>query len=297
MQMLFSILMLTMTFIMYPRAEVSGKRIEEILNLESSIIDTADDKYDDYDFKGEIEYNDVCFKFPDADKNVLENLNFKTKPGQTIAVIGSTGSGKSTVVNLLPRFFDITCGDLTIDGINIRDIKLSKLRSLFGFVPQTATLFSGSIKSNIAYGVENPSMEDIEKAAEIAQAKEFIDALDDGYDAKVEQGGKNFSGGQKQRLSIARAVIKKPKIFVFDDSFSALDFKTDSALRTALKEEVKDATVFIVAQRIGTIMDADQIIVLQEGKMVGLGKHEDLIKNCDVYKEIALSQLDEEEIR
>lgn len=297
MQMLFSILMLTMTFIMYPRAEVSGKRIEEILNLESSIIDTADDKYDDYDFKGEIEYKDVCFKFPDADKNVLENINFKSKPGQTIAVIGSTGSGKSTVVNLLPRFFDITCGDLTIDGINIRDIKLSKLRSLFGFVPQTATLFSGSIKSNIAYGVENPSMEDIEKAAEIAQAKEFIDALDDGYDAKVEQGGKNFSGGQKQRLSIARAVIKKPKVFVFDDSFSALDFKTDSALRTALKEEVKDATVFIVAQRIGTIMDADQIIVLQEGKMVGLGKHEDLIKNCDVYKEIALSQLDEEEIR
>ena len=296
MQMLFSILMLTMTFIMYPRAEVSGKRIEEILNLESSIIDTADDRYDDYNFKGEIEYKDVCFKFPDADKNVLEDITFKAKPGQTIAVIGSTGSGKSTVVNLLPRFFDITCGSLKIDGIDIKDIKLNKLRSLIGFVPQKATLFKGTIRSNIGYGVEDPTDEIVEKAARIAQAEEFILEDEATYDAVVEQSGNNFSGGQKQRLSIARAIAKKPKIFVFDDSFSALDFKTDSALRQALKDEVKDATVFIVAQRIGTIMDADQIIVLQEGKMVGLGKHETLLKNCSVYREIALSQLDEEEM-
>lgn len=296
MQMLFSILMLTMTFIMYPRAEVSGKRIEEILNLESSIIDTADDRYDDYNFKGEIEYKDVCFKFPDADKNVLEDITFKAKPGQTIAVIGSTGSGKSTVVNLLPRFFDITCGSLKIDGIDIKDIKLNKLRSLIGFVPQKATLFKGTIRSNIGYGVEDPTDEVVKKAARIAQAEEFILEDEATYDAVVEQSGNNFSGGQKQRLSIARAIAKKPKIFVFDDSFSALDFKTDSALRQALKDEVKDATVFIVAQRIGTIMDADQIIVLQEGKMVGLGKHETLLKNCSVYREIALSQLDEEEM-
>jgi ATP-binding cassette subfamily B protein len=297
MQMLFSVLMLTMTFIMYPRAEVSGKRIEEILNLESSIIDTADDTYDDHDFKGEVSFEDVCFKFPDADKNILEDITFTAKPGQTIAVIGSTGSGKSTVVNLLPRFFDTTCGSLKIDGINIRDIKLNKLRSLIGFVPQQATLFRGTIRSNIGYGLDEPSDEEIKKAAQIAQAEEFILEDEAGYDAKVEQSGNNFSGGQKQRLSIARAIAKKPKIFVFDDSFSALDFKTDSALRSALRSEIKDATVFIVAQRIGTIMDADQIIVLQEGKMVGLGKHETLIKECDVYREIALSQLDEEELK
>lgn len=297
MQMLFSILMLTMTFIMYPRAEVSGKRIQEILELESSIIDTADDSYSDYNFKGEVDFNEVSFKFPDAEKNVLDNISFNAKPGETIAIIGSTGSGKSTVVNLLPRFFDITGGSLKIDGVDIKNIKLSKLRSLIGFVPQTATLFSGTIKSNIAYGVEEPSDEEIVKAAQIAQAEEFILELDDTYDAVVEQSGNNFSGGQKQRLSIARAIIRKPKIFVFDDSFSALDFKTDSTLRKALKEEIKDATIFIVAQRIGTIMDADKIIVLQEGKMVGIGKHKELLDTCEVYKEIALSQLDEEEIR
>ncbi|MGD9964777.1 MAG: ABC transporter ATP-binding protein, partial [Candidatus Izemoplasmatales bacterium] len=235
--------------------------------------------------------------FPDAEKNVLDNISFNAKPGETIAIIGSTGSGKSTVVNLLPRFFDITGGSLKIDGVDIKNIKLSKLRSLIGFVPQTATLFSGTIKSNIAYGVEEPSDEEIVKAAQIAQAEEFILELDDTYDAVVEQSGNNFSGGQKQRLSIARAIIRKPKIFVFDDSFSALDFKTDSTLRKALKEEIKDATIFIVAQRIGTIMDADKIIVLQEGKMVGIGKHKELLDTCEVYKEIALSQLDEEEIR
>lgn len=297
MQMLFSILMLTMTFIMYPRAEVSGKRIQEVLNQESSMIDHGDPKYESYDFKGRVTYNDVCFKFPEADQNVLENLKFDAKPGQMIAVIGSTGSGKSTVVNLLPRFFDVSCGEILIDGINIQDIPLKKLRSLIGFVPQKANLFTGTIRSNIAYGVDgDASDEAVKKAAQIAQAEPFINELDDGYDAKVEQGGNNFSGGQKQRLSIARAIIKQPKIFVFDDSFSALDFKTDASLRQALKEEVQDATVFIVAQRIGTIMDADQIIVLQEGKMVGIGKHDELLKSCEVYREIALSQLDEEEI-
>ena len=297
MQMLFSILMLTMTFIMYPRAEVSGKRIQEILNLKSSIIDTADESYDDYQFKGQVSFNEVCFKFPDAEKNVLENISFTAEPGETVAIIGSTGSGKSSVVNLLPRFFDITCGSLKIDGVDIKDIKLTKLRELIGFVPQTATLFSGTIRSNIAYGVDNPSEEDIVKAARIAQAQEFIDELDEGYDAVVEQSGNNFSGGQKQRLSIARAIIRNPKIFVFDDSFSALDFKTDSSLRKAINDEIKDATVFIVAQRIGTIMDADKIIVLQEGKMVGFGKHKDLLNTCEVYREIALSQLDEEEMK
>jgi len=296
-QMLFSILMLTFTFIMYPRAEVSGKRIQEILDLETSIHDTGNDEFNDYSFKGKVEYNDVCFKFPDADKNVLTDINFKAEPGETIAIIGSTGSGKSTIVNLLPRFFDTTCGELKIDGVPIQDIKLNKLRSLIGFVPQTASLFSGTIKSNIAYGIDNPNDQEIIKAAKIAQAEEFINELDDGYDSSVDQGGSNFSGGQKQRLSIARAIVRKPKIFVFDDSFSALDFKTDSSLRKALREQIKDATVFIVAQRIGTIMDADKIIVLQEGKMVGLGKHKDLLETCEVYKEIALSQLDEEEIR
>jgi ATP-binding cassette subfamily B protein len=199
-------------------------------------------------------------------------------------------------VNLLPRFFNTSCGDILIDGIPIKDIKLSKLRSLIGFVPQTASLFSGTIRSNIAYGVDNPSDEEIKKAAEIAQASEFINEMEDGYDAIVEQGGVNFSGGQKQRLSIARAIIRKPRIYVFDDSFSSLDFKTDAALRQALQTQVKDATVFIVAQRIGTIMNADKIIVLQEGKIVGYGKHKDLLENCEVYREIALSQLEEEEI-
>lgn len=296
MQILFSILMLTMTFIMYPRAEVSGKRIKEILDLESSVIDTGSDEYNDYNFKGQIEFKDVCFKFPDAEQYVLNNINFKAKPGQTIAIIGSTGSGKSTIVNLMPRFFDISEGRLKIDNIDIKDIKLNKLRSLIGFVPQKAALFSGSIRSNIAYGKDDATDEEIKKAAEIAQAEEFIDEMDDGYESRVDQGATNFSGGQKQRLSVARAIVRKPKIFVFDDSFSALDFKTDAKLRKALREEIKDATVFIVAQRIGTIMDADQIIVLQEGKMVGIGKHEELLDSCDVYREIALSQLDEEEL-
>ncbi len=296
MQIMFSILMLTMTFIMYPRAQVTANRIKEVLNTESSIVDSGSDEYNDYDFKGEIVYDDVCFKFPEADTNILDNISFSAKPGETIAIIGSTGSGKSTIVNLIPRLFDISCGSLTIDGIPIKDIKLRKLRSLIGFVSQKALLFSGTIKDNIAFGKINASDEDVAEAAEIAQAKEFIDQLDDKYDSVVEQGGVNFSGGQKQRISIARSVIRKPKIYIFDDSFSALDFKTDLNLRNALSEKVEESTVFIVAQRIGTIMDADKILVLQQGKIVGMGKHKELLENCDVYREIALSQMDEEEL-
>lgn len=293
---LFSILMLTFTFIMFPRAQVSAKRIAEILDLETSIKDDGSDDYNDYNFKGKVEFKKVCFKFPDAEVNVLDNISFTASPGETVAFIGSTGSGKSTVVNLLPRFFDISCGELLIDGISVKDIKMKKLRSMIGFVPQTASLFSGTIKSNITFGVENATDEEIARAAKIAQASDFIEETEGKYDAEVEQGGVNFSGGQKQRLSIARAIIRKPKIYVFDDSFSALDFKTDAALRQALAENVKDATVLIVAQRIGTIMNADKIVVLHEGKIVGIGKHPELLKNCEVYREIALSQLDEEEL-
>ena len=294
---LFSILMLTFTFIMFPRAQVSAKRIIEILELESSVLDTGSPDYDDYEFKGKVEFRDVCFKFPDAEVNVLDNINFIANPGETIALIGSTGSGKSTVVNLIPRFFDISCGELLIDGVAIKDIKLKKLRSLVGFVPQTASLFSGTIKSNIAYGLNDATDEEILKAAEIAQARGFIDEMEKGFDSEVEQGGVNFSGGQKQRLSIARALVRKPKIYIFDDSFSALDFKTDAALRRALKSQIKNSTVFIVAQRIGTIMNADKIIVLHEGKMIAIGKHKELLETCEVYREIALSQLGEEEIK
>lgn len=296
-QIMFSILMLTMTFIMYPRAQVSANRLKEVLETETSIEDAKSDEYDNYNFKGSIKFDNVCFKFPEADQNILEDISFEAKPGETVAIIGSTGSGKSTIVNLIPRLFDITCGDLTIDGVSLRDIKLKKLRSLIGFVTQRAQLFTGTIKENLTFGKTDATDAEIDKACEIAQAKEFIDSLDDRYDHVVEQGGVNFSGGQKQRLSIARGLVRRPKIYVFDDSFSALDFKTDAKLRQAMKKEVNDATVLIVAQRIGTIMDADKIIVLQEGRIVGYGKHRDLLKNCDVYREIALSQMDEEELK
>ncbi len=296
MQIMFSVLMLTMTFIMYPRAQVTANRIKEVLSTESSIHDDGSVEYNDFDFKGEVVFDDVSFRFPEADTNILCNISLEARPGETVAIIGSTGSGKSTIINLIPRLFDISAGSLTIDGVPVKDIKLSKLRSLIGFVPQKALLFSGTIRDNIAFGKEDASDEEIAEAARIAQASDFIESTEGQYDAVVEQGGVNFSGGQKQRISIARSIVRKPKIYIFDDSFSALDFKTDSNLRKALKESVKDATVFIVAQRIGTIMDADRIIVLQEGKIVGSGKHKDLLQNCDVYREIALSQMDEEEL-
>ncbi len=296
MQIMFSILMLTFTFIMYPRALVTSNRIKEVLETETTIFDDGSEEYDDHEFKGEVAFNDVSFKFTEADQYVLENINFTAKPGETVAIIGSTGSGKSTIVNLIPRLFNVTTGNLTIDGVPVQDIKLQKLRSLIGFVTQQALLFSGTIKDNILYGKGDATDDEIHEAIEIAQAKEFVDSLDEGFDAVVEQGGVNFSGGQKQRISIARSLVRKPKIYIFDDSFSALDFKTDANLRAALKDKVKDATVFIVAQRIGTIMDADKIVVLQQGKIVGYGKHNELLKDCEIYREIALSQMDEEEI-
>lgn len=295
-QIMFSLLMLTMTFITFPRAQVSGKRIAEILDQEIIVKDEGKSEYKDYIFRGNVKFDDVCFKFGDADENVLNNITFEAKPGQTIAIIGSTGSGKSTIVNLLPRFFDATCGTISIDGVPIRDIPLHDLRNLIGFVPQSAVLFSGTIRDNIAYGKEDATDSEIEEAARIAQAKEFIDSLEDGYDAIIDQGGVNFSGGQKQRLSIARALVRKPKIYVFDDSFSALDFKTDSNLRKDLKPYTKNATVFIVAQRIGTIMDANTILVVHEGRIVGIGTHKELLESCQVYQEIASSQLSEEEL-
>ncbi len=295
-QIMFSLLMLTMTFIVFPRAQVSAKRIEEVLDKEIIIKDEGNPEYDSLDMKGVVEFKDVCFKYGDAEENVLDQISFKAKPGQTVAIIGSTGSGKSTIVNLIPRFFDITCGSIKIDGIEIKDLTLHKLRSLIGFVPQTATLFSGTIKDNILYGKSDASMEEIIEAAKIAQADDFIEEMELKYDAIVDQGGVNLSGGQKQRLSIARAVVRRPKVYIFDDSFSALDFKTDSNLRKDLKQITKSSTVFIVAQRIGTIMDADQIIVLHDGRIVGLGKHKELLKNCEIYKEIAYSQLSEEEL-
>ncbi len=295
-QILFSLLMITFTFIMYPRSQVSSKRILEVLEQEISIKDTADSTYDDHDFTGVIEFDDVCFKYQDAEKNVLDNISFTARPGEVLAIIGSTGSGKSTLINLLPRFFDVTCGSIKIDDIDIRDLRMKKLRSLIGFVPQIATLFSGSIKENIAYGKPDASEAEIVAAANIAQASDFIEDLEEKYEARVDQGAVNFSGGQKQRLSIARAIIRKPLIYVFDDSFSALDFKTDLSLRQALKKEITKSTVLIVAQRIGTIMDADQIIVLQDGRIVGKGKHKELLESCDVYREIAYSQLSEAEL-
>jgi len=296
-QIMFALIMLTFAFIGYPRAEVSIKRIGEVLDTKTSILDAPTDAYDTVEFQGNIRFEDVCFRYQDAEKNVLDHISFEANVGETVAIIGSTGSGKSTIINLIPRFFDVSCGKITIDGIDIRDIKFHKLRSLLGFVPQTATLFTGSIRENITYGKQDVSDEEMKHAAKIAQATEFIESLEKQYDSFVDQGGVNFSGGQKQRMSIARAIVRKPNVYIFDDTFSALDFKTDALLRKALKEETKHATVIIVAQRIGTIMDADRIIVLQDGQIVASGKHKELLKSSTVYQEIALSQLSEEELQ
>lgn len=296
MQVMFSLLMLTMTFMVYPRAEVSGKRLTEVLATESNIIDTAKDTYRNHDFKGHVDFDEVNFRYEGADVNVIEDISFSAKPGETVAMIGSTGSGKSTIVNLLPRLFDATGGTIRVDGIPIKDIPLETLRHTIGFVPQTAFLFSGTIRENVAYGKDDATDDEIIRALKIAQAWEFVQETEQGLDSPLEQGGVNLSGGQKQRLSIARAVVRQPRIYIFDDSFSALDFETDAALRRALKPQTEDATVLIVAQRIGTIMDADTILVLHEGNIVGKGTHSELLKTCEVYKEIALSQLTEEEL-
>ena len=296
MQIVMAFLMISMVSIMLPRAAVSARRINEVLEKEPLIKDKKETKKLDPSKKGLVEFKNVCFKYPDADTEILEDIHFTAEPGKTTAIIGSTGSGKSTIVNLIPRFYDVTDGELCIDGVNIKDVAQKELRDVIGFVPQKGTLFSGTIESNIKYSDENMSDEQMIKAAEIAQATEFIEGKEEKYKSPIAQGGGNVSGGQKQRISIARAIAKNPEIFVFDDSFSALDFKTDSKLREALAEKTENKTVIIVAQRISTILNADKIIVLEEGKMVGEGTHEELMKNNETYRQIALSQLSEEEL-
>lgn len=295
MQIIMSFLMLTMISVMLPRAVVSANRIEEVLQTEPVIQDKTNTTMQKIS-KGEVKFDNVSFKYPDADEYVLENIDFTAKPGEVTAFIGSTGSGKSTLIHLIPRFYDVSDGSITIDGIDIRDMSQHSLREEIGFVPQKGTLFSGTIASNIKFGKEDASDEEIQKAASIAQASEFIELKPNKYNSEIAQGGDNVSGGQKQRLSIARAIAKNPKIFIFDDSFSALDFKTDATLRKELLQNVSEATVFIVAQRISTILNADQIIVLDEGKIVGKGTHSELLNSCDVYKQIALSQLSQSEL-
>ena len=296
MQIVMAFLMISMISIMLPRASVSARRINEILDTEPKIKDKEETKKFDSNKKGLVEFKDVSFRYPDADTEILEDINFTAEPGQTTAIIGSTGSGKSTIVNLIPRFYDVTGGELCIDGVNIKEVSQHDLRDIIGFVPQKGMLFSGTIESNIKYADDTMSDERMIKAAEIAQATEFIEDKEKKYKEEISQGGSNVSGGQKQRLSIARAIAKNPEIFVFDDSFSALDFKTDSKLREALAEKTENKTVIIVAQRISTILNADKIIVLEDGKMVGIGKHEELMKNNETYRQIALSQLSEEEL-
>ena len=296
-QIVMSFVMLVMVFIMLPRASVSARRISEVLNTNSSIVSGSGVVVNEKD-KGIVEFKSVSFKYPDADEYVLENVNFKVKKGETIAFIGSTGSGKSTLINLVPRFYDVTEGEVLVDGKDVRDFDLTDLRDRIGYVSQRAVLFSGSVLSNVAFGggEVKPDEESVEKAIDISQSSEFVSKMEFGLNAHISQGGKNVSGGQKQRLTIARAIAKKPEILIFDDSFSALDYKTDKTLRSELKSELGDTTLLIVAQRIGTIKDADQIMVLDEGKVVGLGTHESLLKTCDVYREIARSQLSEEEL-
>ena len=296
MQILISFLMISMISIMLPRASVSANRIMDVIETDPSIKEKPQPKEFDPSKKGLVEFKNVCFRYPDADTEILEDINFTAKPGETTAIIGSTGSGKSTIVNLLPRFYDVTGGELLIDGVNIKDVSIKKLRDIIGFVPQKGILFSGTIESNIKYADETMSDEQMIQAAEIAQATEFIETKEKKYEDDISQGGSNVSGGQKQRLSIARAIAKDPEIFVFDDSFSALDFKTDSALREALAQKTENKTVIIVAQRISTILNANQIIVLDEGKVVGIGTHEELMKDNETYRQIALSQLSEEEL-
>lgn len=295
MHVIMSFLFITMMFIMIPRAIVSAKRIGEVLDVEPSIEDPEMPETVE-DHRGVVEFNHVSFSYPDAEKEVLEDISFTAGPGRTTAIIGGTGSGKSTLISLIPRFYDATEGSVRVDGKDVRDITQHELRDQIGYVPQKGLLFSGTIASNLQYGKEDATEAEMLEAAETAQAMDFIREKEHGLDEEVAQGGTNVSGGQKQRLSIARALVKKPKICIFDDSFSALDFKTDKALREALKEKVGDSTIIIVAQRINTIIDADQILVLDEGRLAGKGTHDELMQTCDVYREIALSQLSEEEL-
>ena len=298
-QVIMSFMMLVMMFIILPRAAVSAKRINEVLDTQPNILDGGETNGEP-GIAGEVEFKSVSFKYPDAAEPVLEDISFTAKQGETVAFIGSTGSGKSTLINLIPRFFDVTGGEVLVNGLNVKDYKQESLLNKIGYVPQKAVLFKGTVESNVAYG-ENGSdgeyeIDDVIKAVNIAQGAEFVEKMEGEYGASISQGGTNVSGGQKQRLSIARAVCRKPEIYIFDDSFSALDYKTDRVLRSELKRETAGVTSLIVAQRIGTIMDADQIIVLDEGKIVGKGKHKELLQTCAVYKEIAMSQLSEDEL-
>ena len=297
MQVIMSFLMLAMIFMMIPRAQISAKRINEVLDEDNSIKDGDFDG--ETEEKGTIEFKNVSFKYPDADEKIIDNISFSVNKGETVAFIGSTGSGKSTLINLIPRFYDVTEGEILIDGINIKDYKQTCLHNKIGYIPQKAVMFTGTVKENITYGdngKKKPTDKEVEKAIEIAQAKDFVKKMDGVLDAHIARGGTNISGGQKQRLAIARAIARNPEIYIFDDSFSALDYKTDLTLRKELKKYTKDSTNLIVAQRIGTIVNADKIVVLDKGKCVGIGTHKELLKNCEIYKEIALSQLSKEEL-
>jgi len=298
MLIIMSFMMLSMLFFMMPRANVSAKRINEVLDTQATIVGGS--KTEGLPgIVGEVTFQNVGFKYPDAEEYVLENISFTAKQGETVAFIGSTGSGKSTLINLIPRFFDATEGEVLLDGVNVKDYDLEALYNKIGYVPQRAVLFRGSVESNVAYGEnggEAYSLEDVKRAVQIAQGADFVEKMEDGYASSIAQGGTNVSGGQKQRIAIARAICRKPELYIFDDSFSALDYKTDRILRSELKKETAGVTSFIVAQRIGTIMDADKIIVLDEGKMVGMGTHRELLRDCEVYREIAMSQLSEEEL-
>ncbi len=296
MQVVMSFLMLSMMFIILPRATVSANRIADVLAVDPVIKDPKEPKHFDKNAKWKVEFRHVYFRYPDAEEDVLHDISFAALPGQTTAIIGSTGSGKSTVVNLIPRFYDVTNGTIYVNGLDIRDVNQSDLRDKIGYIPQKGTLFSGTIESNLRYADENASMNTLEKAADVAQASEFISTMTDGMKSEIAQGGMNVSGGQKQRLAIARALVKAPPIYIFDDSFSAVDYKTDTALRKALKKSTGSSTVLIVAQRISTIKNAEQIIVLDDGRVVGKGTHDELMKSCQTYREIALSQLNKEEL-
>ena len=297
MQVIMSFLMLTFIFMIYPRAKVSSERINEVLDEEVSIKSgTFNGKTKEL---GTVEFKDVSFKYPDADEYLLKHISFKANKGDTIAFIGSTGSGKSTLINLIPRLYDATDGEVLVDGVNVKEYDLKALNNKIGYIPQTAVMFTGTVKENVSYGdngKQKPNLEKVKKAIEVAQGKDFVEKMDKKYNSNISRGGTNVSGGQKQRLSIARAIARDPEIYIFDDSFSALDYQTDAKLRKELKKYTKDATSLIVAQRIGTIMNADKIIVLDNGECVGIGTHKELLKNCSVYKEIALSQLSEEEL-
>ena len=299
MQVIMSFMLLVMIFVIYPRSAVAARRILEVLNTKVNVKD-GNVKNGKKNMEGTVEFKNVSFKYPDAESYMLRDISFKVNKGEIVAFIGSTGSGKSTLVNLIPRFYDVTWGEVLVNGINVKEYKLENLYNKIGYIPQKAVMFTGSVNSNVAYGTNGKkkiTQNKIKEAVKVACAKEFIEKTEDKYDTHIAQGGVNISGGQKQRLAIARAIARDPEIFIFDDSFSALDYKTDAILRKNLKKYTKNATTLIVAQRIGTIMNADKIIVLDEGNVVGMGTHTELLKNCEVYKEIAFSQLSEEELK